>query len=444
MENTRLMIVEDDPGLSRILSDGLNRRGMEVVLVTSGEEAIRQLAHRFHVMLLDLSLPDMGGLEVFARILEEPYAPEVVVLTGEGNVESAVETMKLGAYDYLRKPIAMERLFLTLTKAAEKCRLRFDNIHLKNLKVKADAEHGEIVIISPRMKVVMSLVNRVAATDASVLITGETGTGKDIVAMAIHQNSPRNKGPFIAINCASLQESTLESELFGHEKGAFTDAKERKLGFFEIASGGTFFMDEIGYMSLALQAKLLHALEKGTFFRVGGTRLVHTNTRVVAATNVELEKKIEEGSFRRDLYYRINMFSLELPPLRERKEEILPIAEKFLKEVGTVKRLSEESKRLLVHSNTWPGNIRELKHVVQRAALLSQGEEILPEDLGMMNHPSIASYGQSDPHSLEEVERNHILAILSLVEGNKMEASRILGISSKTLHRKIKKYSSSE
>jgi transcriptional regulator with PAS, ATPase and Fis domain len=288
------------------------------------------------------------------------------------------------------------------------------------------------------------LAQRVAKTDSSVVIMGETGTGKDVLANYIHRKSTRSSGPFISINCASFQESMLENELFGHEKGAFTDAGKRKLGFFDIASGGTLFLDEISEMPLGMQAKLLHVLEKSEFYRVGGTRIIRSDARVLTATNRDLEKRVEEGAFRQDLYYRINMFSITMPPLRDRPLDILPLAENFLEHINTEWTFADESRSVLT-SYGWPGNVRELKHVVQRAALLSPGGSIDPDHLMIVPATSELNLNNTTSSrdgkiSLEQMEAQHIRNVLRLTDWKRSEAAKILDVDPKTLYRKIRKF----
>jgi DNA-binding NtrC family response regulator len=440
----KLLIVEDETNLARVISTEAKGAGWDVSHAGSGEEALACLEERFDVVLLDMNLPGMSGMDVYRSISGDDNIPEIVILTGNAEVGIAVEATKMGAYDYLQKPVPMERLFLVLEKAGEKSRLKFQNLMYQKKAEKDEKRFQDLVIVDPSVQETFDLAQRVAKTDSSVVILGETGTGKDVLADYIHRNSTRSSGPFISINCASFQESMLENELFGHEKGAFTDAKERKLGFFEIASGGTLFLDEISEMPMGMQAKLLHILEKNEFYRVGGTRVIRSDARVLTATNRDLEKRVEEGAFRQDLYYRINMFTITMPPLRERPLDIIPLAENFLQQIHTEKNFTDES-RAVLNSYGWPGNVRELKHVVQRAALLAPGESIDAEHLmiappaGELNSTDTL-LGRDGKVSLAQMEANHILNILKSTGWKRFQAAKILDVDPKTLYRKIRKF----
>ncbi len=441
MITKRLLIVEDEPNLAKVVVTEAKGSGWQVSHAGTGEEAIACLEERFDVVLLDMNLPGMSGMDVYRSISGDEQIPEIVVLTGNAEVGVAVEAMKMGAYDYLQKPVPMERLLLVLEKAGEKSRLRFQNMLYQKKAEKDEQRFADLVIVDPAVLETYQLAERVARTDSSVVIMGETGTGKDVMANFIHRNSSRSSGQFVSINCASFQESMLENELFGHEKGAFTDARERKLGFFEIAAGGTIFLDEISEMSMGMQAKLLHVLEKNEFYRVGGTRLIKSDARVLTATNRDLEERVEAGAFRQDLYYRINMFSITVPPLRERCDDIIPLAENFLNQDHSDKTLGDEAKKALVEY-AWPGNVRELKHVIQRAAIVAPEDVIGVAYLGITNQPHTGkrekidhSYDAND--TLERVEAQHILNVLVSTGWKKSSAARILGVDPKTLYRKI-------
>ncbi len=444
MNKKRLLIVEDETNLGRVISTEAKGAGWEVSHAGTGEEALTYLEERFDVVLLDLNLPGMSGMDVYRSISGEENIPEIVILTGNAEVKIAVEAMKMGVYDYLQKPVPMERLFLVLEKASEKSRLRFQNLMYQKKAEKDEKRFQDLVIVDPSVQETFDLARRVARTDSSVVIMGETGTGKDVLANYIHRNSTRSSGPFISINCASFQESMLENELFGHEKGAFTDARERKLGFFEIASGGTIFLNEISEMPMGMQAKLLHVLEESEFYRVGGTRLIRSDARVLTATNRDLEERVNEGAFRQDLFYRINMFSITVPPLRDRQLDIIPLAENFLEHINTEKTFTNESRSVLT-SYDWPGNVRELKHVVQRAALLAPDRSI---DVGNLmikpstNQQSLTStlVRKDGSVSLEELEARYIHSVLTSTGWKRSEAARVLDVDPKTLYRKIRKF----
>jgi DNA-binding NtrC family response regulator len=372
-------------------------------------------------------------------------APEVVVLTGNADIEGAVEAMKMGAYDYLQKPASMDRLFLILDRAAEKSQLRLKNmLHEDRSRIERETM-SDLVVADPETEKRYKMARKVSSTDASVLLTGDTGVGKDVLANYIHQNSPRSEGPFVSVNCASFQATVLENELFGHEKGAFTDARERKLGFFETATGGTIFLDEISEMPVEMQAKLLHVLEKGSFYRVGGTRMIQSDARVITATNRDIAERVNEGRFREDLYYRINMFSIHMPPLTERPGDIVPLGELFLRQVNSPLELSKDSRDILKRY-PWPGNVRELKNIVQRAAILADGETYIEPEHLMLGGGSVAEpvnaehFDGQELQSLEAVEEHHISRVMESVGGKRKEAAEILGIDPKTLYRKLKKY----
>jgi DNA-binding NtrC family response regulator len=353
--------------------------------------------------------------------------------------------MKLGAYDYLSKPYRMAEIDVLVRRAWEKRQLARENVLLQKRLSRIDGVPEILTHYAP-MQAVLALVERVAKSDSTVLISGESGTGKELVARALHRLSYRANGALVDINCAAIAENLLESELFGHEKGAFTGALSRKLGLFELAAGGTIFMDEIGELDPRLQGKLLRALELGTFFRVGGTQKVQTDLRIIAATNQDLQAKVQDGSFRGDLYYRINTISITLPPLRERAVDIPLLVEHFLKVYGgsTPPRLSEDA-LIALQAYSWPGNIRELRNVIERAVLLATGGTIRASDLPVLNGPSnttetkrVAQDGR--PLSLADLERDHIATVLRQTSWHQGRAAEVLGISPKTLYRKIREY----
>lgn len=444
MSKKKLLIVEDESNLARVISTEAKGAGWEVSHAGTGEEALVYLEERFDVVLLDLNLPGMSGMDVYRSISGEDNIPEIVILTGNAEVKIAVEAMKIGVYDYLQKPVPMERLFLVLEKAGEKSRLRFQNLMYQKKAEKDEKRFQDLVIVDPSVRGTFDLAQRVAKTDSSVVIMGETGTGKDVLANYIHLNSLRTQGPFVSINCASFQESMLENELFGHEKGAFTDARERKLGFFEIASGGTIFLNEISEMPMGMQAKLLHVLEQSEFYRVGGTRLIRSDARVLTATNRDLEERVKEGAFRQDLYYRINMFSITVPPLRQRRADIIPLAEKFLSQTNPEKILADEAKTVL-SGYAWPGNVRELKHVIQRAAILTSDDFIGSDHLmidAVKDTVDIEELMLSSDATvtLEQIQARHIQNVLASVGWNRAKASEVLDVDPKTLYRKIRKF----
>src|SRR5579885_139489 len=378
-----ILIVDDEPNLPHQLARYLSKHGYEVLTAPDGEAGLRELQkNTIDLLLLDVRLPKMSGLEVLEEIRKTDQDLPVVMLTAYGDVQTAVAAMKLGAVDYLIKGFDLMELLLVVQRALETSAMYRELRQLR--REKSDNYHFNYIIgHSERMREVFDLVARVARSDtASVLITGESGTGKEVVAHAIHEQSPRAQGPFHPLNCASIATNLLESELFGYEQYAFTDAKKQKRGLLELADGGTLFLDEIGEMPLDMQAKLLRVLETRSFYRLGGNQEVKIDVRILAATNRDLEQAMREGRFRSDLFYRLAVLRIELPPLRERPDDILLFASRFIEDFNrslgrNVRRISPEAQRLLM-AYRWPGNVRELKNVIERALILSNGEEILP------------------------------------------------------------------
>jgi DNA-binding NtrC family response regulator len=431
--------------------------GHEVRVAPDGEAALRILEEsNVDVLLSDISMPNMDGMELLRRVHQRPNPPEVIMLTGHATVESAIEAMKLGAYDYLSKPYRIAELDALVKQAAEKRRLRVDNARLRTLVERRTAT-PEIVFVSEAMREVMRLVDRVAPSDAGVLITGESGTGKELVANAIHRLSLRSEGSFIDLNCAAFQESLLESELFGYEAGAFSGAKGRKLGLWELADNGTIFLDEVTELPPQLQSKLLRAIETNSFYRVGAVRKVQVNVRVVAATNRDVNEVTSDGRFRADLLYRINSFQINLPPLRERPEDVEPIAQHLLKQLaGTnAPELLPEALAAL-KSYSWPGNVRQLRNTLERAVLLANDARITTAELPpeIVSPPiifrpvsgtdSTGAQTSSQPVGgtppLREVERQQILAALEQTGWHRGKTAEILGISPSTLYRRLRDY----
>src|SRR5213596_2984047 len=433
----RVLVADDESRLRELLVRELGRKGHEVEGVGDGEAALARLRERaYDVVILDMKMPRKEGIEVLRELSAFPEHPQVIVMTGFQEVATAVEAMKLGAYDYLTKPTKIEELDVVIRKAAEKGQLLRDN-HALRAHAAGAAPFSGILTKSPRMHDVMRVVERVAPTDSAVLVLGESGTGKELVARAIHERSPRAQRPFVPIHCGALPREVLESELFGHEKGAFTGAIASKPGLVELADGGTLLLDEIGEMEPDSQVKLLRALESGTFFRVGGTRPRRVDVRIVAATNRDLAEAMRQGEFRQDLYFRINTITVKLSPLRERPQDIALLANHFVAANATygAKRLSPRALAAL-EGYAWPGNVRELLHAIERAVILSKGEEIQPDDLppevlGAAPAPAVSSGA-----SLETMERQHIVATLRQVGGHRGKAAALLAIAPKTLYRK--------
>ena len=439
----KVLIAEDEAHLGTILETFLNGKGYHVTTVRDGRAALQALrSESFDVALLDIVMPEMDGLEVLRHVREESTPPEVIIITGNGTIETAISAIRLGAYDYLSKPYRMAEIDVLVRRAWEKRQLAKENVQLRTRLSHVEGFPEMITQYAP-MNAVMTLIERVARSDSPVMITGESGTGKELIANALHRLSGRG-GPLIDINCAAIAENLMESELFGHERGAFTGALTRKTGLFELASGGTLFMDEIGELDPKLQGKLLRALELGTFFRVGGTQKVEVSVRIVAATNRDLQKAVNDGGFRSDLYYRINTITIALPPLRERVVDIPLLAQHFLKKFGgqNPPRLTDEAIQAL-ESYRWPGNIRELRNVIERAVLLANGGVIHAHDLPLTSNivgSGAAAGANGQQSSLNDLERQHIESVLQQTNWHQGKAAALLGISSKTLYRKIREY----
>jgi DNA-binding NtrC family response regulator len=441
----QILIVDDEEPFRFLMASELGRAGHTVHGVKSGEEALTALATQdFDVVLLDLKMPGIGGMETLKRMKQADVSAQVVVLTGYPTIDDAIQAMKLGAYDYFTKPARIAEVEEVLKRAAEKQRLEKENLALRHM-VAQKAPPPRIVGRSPAITSLRQQIARIAPTDANVLIQGETGTGKGLVAQAIYQQSRRATQPFLAINCSAFQETLLESELFGHEKGAFTGAVGLKQGLFEVADGGTLFLDEAAGMSHAMQAKLLQVLDAGELRRVGGTKTLRVDVRIIAATNKDLSLEVNAGRFREDLYYRLNVLSVHLPPLRERKEDIPVLLEHCLHRF----RLPGQPAKLIAPEvveyftgYAWPGNIRELANTVERLAILVQGEVIGLDDLPSKTHPAPAVAGDQAPvpMSLRDMERLHIMTVLSYTGGKKAQAARLLGIDTKTLNHKMQVY----
>jgi DNA-binding NtrC family response regulator len=439
----RLLLVDDDDDLRQLLTSRFRKLGWKVTDCPSAEDALaRADAGTFDVAVLDLHLPGMSGIDLLSRLKERQPELEALLLTAHSSIETAVDAMRRGAYDYLTKPFALADLEVHVLKAFEKVQLlRREQQWQRQLAF--ESPRYRLVGQSPAIRRVLQLVERVAPTEATVLVHGPSGTGKELVARAIHSNSPRRERALVTINCAALQETLLESELFGHEKGSFTGATQAKAGLVEVAEGGTLFIDEIGEMAPGLQAKLLRVLEDGHFRRVGSTAERTADVRVVAATNRNLAEDMRGGRFREDLYYRLNVVAIELPALRERREDIPLLVEHFLatRQVGQARaRLAPEAMAALVEYS-WPGNVRELANVLERAQILAEGGVITVEDLPeVMGAVAPAAEGAADPRHLSEVERQHVRAVLQQEKGNKVHAARALGISRRSLYRLIEKH----
>ncbi len=444
MNKEKILIVDDDPAIRDACFQVLTRRGYEVDLAARAEEALDLLAHfEFDVILLDLKMPGINGLELLKNIKEiDPHA-EVVIITAYGTVSNAVQAMKDGASDFLQKPFGPEELKLAVEKALERRRLTLENIYLR--RALAEKE-GRVVIIgqSPAIQKVLEMAQMVAPTDSTVLITGESGTGKGLLARKIHELSPRAQGPFVAVDCGTLVPTLFESELFGHVKGAFTGATAHKIGKFELANGGTIFFDEIGNISIDIQAKLLKAVEEKEISPVGSHRVTKVNVRIIAATNKNLEEEIKKGTFRDDLFYRLNVVSIHIPPLRERMEDIPLLAHYFLKNFAHKyrKKVQDFEKEVLekLKAYSWPGNVRELENTIERLVIFARGDRITLDDLHLAGFKTQESNFLEENLPLEEVEKRYILQVLKRCGGNKSRAAKILGIDRKTLREKLRRW----
>ncbi len=452
MKPHSILLVDDDAAFRRVMASELGRRGYDVAAASSGDEALAKIAQvEPEVVLLDLRMPGMNGLEALKAIRNGNSSPEVILVTGHGTIDTAIEAIRIGAFDYVLKPCPLDELSIRIERALERRSLR----HRANLLERAltPADPGDAFIgESPEFRRVLRLIERVAPGDSTVLITGETGSGKEMAAKLIHARSERRLRPFVIVECAALQESLLQSELFGHEKGAFTGADRAKPGLFEAANKGTVFLDEIGEVSPATQVKLLRVLDTSTFRRVGGTAEIHVNVRILAATNRDVPAMVRQGLFREDLYYRLSTIRLEIPPLRERASDIELLAQEFVRtfneRFGSSRRIGEEALRIL-RAHSWPGNVRELLHAVEAAMVVCEGETILPEHLpAPVRAPMIPSapapaagvpQGQGIP-TLDQLERSHIRRALEASQGRRSEAARILGISERNLYRKLRDY----
>ena len=441
----RLLIVDDEAVVRDSLREWFAEDGYPVFAVASAREALEKLAQEaIDVLLVDIRMPGMDGLELQRKVRVIAPRAAVVIMTAYGSVDTAVAALKEGAYDYIVKPFDPEELERVIEKAAEHAVLKCENERLKeHLELAVDSGAEEIIGESEAMQQVCELIATVAPTEATVLITGESGTGKELVARAVHRLSPRRSMPLVSVNCAGLPEGLIESELFGHEKGAFTGAQYRRKGKFELADGGTIFFDEIGDISAKTQIDLLRALEEKVVTRVGGNSPIPVDFRIVVATNRELKKDIAEGRFRLDLYYRFAVFVIHLPPLRHRRADIMPLADHFLaiatREMGRAARnFSPAARRVLVDYD-WPGNVRELKNAVERAVVLQRGSQIEATDLPM-NTSLFSEVATVADLSLAEVEKCHIQRVLSKMDGNITHAAQALHIDRVTLYNKIRKY----
>jgi len=448
----KVLIVDDDTSMCELLAEGLMHHGYEVRWHASPHEALAQLAQRdFDVVLTDINMRDMSGLELCQKATEAHPELPVIVITAFGSMETAVQAIRAGAYDFITKPFDIDVVAIAIERAVKHGVLTREVQRLQKA-VDESRRYDELLGASPAMKEVYDLLERVGESESTVLVSGESGTGKELVARALHRRSKRSAGPFVAINCAAMPEQLLESELFGHTKGAFTDARIARPGLFVQAKGGTIFLDEIGDMPVGLQPKLLRALQERTVRPVGGDTETPIDVRVVAASNRDLETAIEERKFREDLYYRINVIHVELPPLRARGADVLLLANHYLQHFAAqsqkdVRSLDPEAAEKL-SAYAWPGNVRELANCMERAVALTRNESIgvadLPEKIRAYrtSHVLIAATDPSELVPMEEVEKRYILRVLEAVGGNKTLAAQVLGLDRKTLYRKLDRYGS--
>jgi two-component system NtrC family response regulator len=451
MEKARILIAEDEKTQRELLEGFLKKEGYHVEAVANGREALQRLGQNFFdVAVVDYKMPELDGLQTLRGIRKLYPDLPVLMMTAYGTVETAVASMKEGALDYLTKPIDLEELLLLLQKVMERSNLIRENQELK-ARLQERYTFANIIYGSPGMEEVMGLVARVAPSQATVLIRGESGTGKELIANAIHFASQRSEKPFVKVSCSAIPETLLEGELFGHEKGAFTGATQRRVGRFEEAEGGTIFLDEIGDLSAGTQVKLLRILQEKEFQRLGSNQTLKSDVRVITATHQNLEEAIKKGLFREDLYYRLNVISIHLPPLRERKEDISLLIDHFLKKYSKLnqKPISDISKegRTLLLRYAYPGNVRELENIIERAVVLCRGEVITTQDLPFHLKEEQPEHlwetgkkAKTLPESLEEIERDLIINALHQYQGVQTRAAESLGISERVLRYKIKKY----
>ncbi|MEW5876128.1 MAG: sigma-54 dependent transcriptional regulator [Candidatus Zixiibacteriota bacterium] len=446
-----ILVVDDKDSVRRMLADTLTAKGHTVEVARNGHSAVEKAKmQRFDLVLTDLKLPEMDGLEVLGALKEQDPEMAVIVMTAFGTIETAVSAMKMGAFDFLTKPFDTDHLNVLIDRALENRRLVAENTLLRN-ELAVRMGYNQIIGNSNAMKDVEVLVQKVAASETTVLFEGESGTGKELFAAGVHFLSPRKDKPYITINCAAIPRELLENELFGSEQGAFTSSNRLKLGKFEIADGGTVFLDEVGDMDMSLQAKLLRFLQQKTFERLGGTKQISVDVRVIAATNVDLKEAIARKEFREDLYYRLSVFPIRIPPLRERMEDVSMLAEYFIEKYAVEmkkpgRKLSKEAMRLLERYH-WPGNVRELENTIERAIILCDGRFINPEhmairipsaeDIRLREGAGLKEVGQ---HAQMKAERAMILRVLEQTRGNKRKTAEILQIDYTTLFEKLKRY----
>ncbi|RJQ49846.1 MAG: sigma-54-dependent Fis family transcriptional regulator [Nitrospiraceae bacterium] len=453
----RILVIDDESSIRELLKDFLSSKDFEVVAASNGEAGLNLLkSEKFDVLLLDLMMPGMNGLDVLREIDSEKIDTTSIMITAYASVPTAVEAMKLGAFDYITKPFVLEDVHIAVKRAIAVSRLQEENNRLKKELKKKFSTH-KIMGNSAPIQEVIRFIEKIADTDSTVLVTGESGTGKELVAKTIHYNSSRSRHPLVPLNCAAIPKDILESELFGHEKGAFTGAVNTRIGRFELANNGTLFLDEIGELAPSLQVKLLRVLQEKEFERVGGIKTIKVDVRIIAATNRDLEKAVKEGMFREDLFYRLNVIPIHLPPLRKMREDIPLLIEHFVAEISKRKKkeppeISHESMYCLSEYK-WPGNVRELENLIERLIILKEGDKVTPDDLPerflekrkaskvFTKAQSLSSDGVDLNTMLDEIENNMIVQALEMSKGVKSKAASLLGLNRTTLIEKMKKKS---
>lgn len=443
-----ILVIDDEDSMCNFMEIMLTKEGYAVETTTRGTEGVVRLKDRnYDLVIADLNMPEMTGIDVLRQVKTFKREQEFIVMTAYASVDSAIEAMKQGAADYITKPFKIDEIKLVIEKTINRRKLQDENATLKR-QLQGDNSFDRFIGATEPVVQMKKLAMRVATTDSTVLIRGESGTGKDVIARAIHHHSNRCGGPFVTINCAALPETLLESELFGHRKGSFTGAFKDKEGLFKVASGGTFFLDEVGNTSLAIQVKLLRVLEDKKIIPVGDTKPIDVDVRLIAATNAELEEDVKAGRFRADLFYRLNVIPVYIPALRERRDDIPLLVDHFLAKFaarsnGPVKRISSEAMKLLT-TYPWPGNVRELENTIERAILLNRTDQLLPEDFPQKltkNEPvSLVREESPTTPTLESIEKAYIQFVMTQVNGKKAEAAKILGIDTSTLYRKLERY----
>lgn len=448
LNKARILIVEDEKSMKEVLNILLEGEGYAVTSAVDSVDGMNLLNRDiFDMVITDIKMPKINGFEILKKVREISPDTLVIMITAFGTTESAIEAMQLGAYDYIHKPFKIDEIRIVVKKALEKRRLR-EEVSLLRDKIKTTNELGSIFWKSQKMQELLNVLPRIAQSNSNVLVTGESGTGKELVATGIHNLSLRKEKNLVAINCATFPEGLLESELFGHMKGAFTGAAYNKQGLFEIADGGSIFLDEICEMSINLQAKLLRVLENSTFRRVGGTTDIKVDVRIISATNKDLKEEIASGRFREDLYYRLNVVPLHIPPLRERKEDIPLLVEHFLMKSSSQMQVSPEVMKLFMEY-PWKGNVRELENVIERMLLLTDSEEITAQDVPqeILKHsedlkyiPDLTKDGADLDSIIENIEKNYLQNALKMANGNKTEAAKLLNLSFRSFRHRLSKY----